>query len=105
LPEQEIDFGFLFCQVSHFYSMSYREVMEMPIMSFWLMNGNIRRVRADADMRALLVNAASQSSDGVTSYRERLVLELGTVISQPVVPDEERDEEGFAELKAMAASM
>lgn len=85
--------------------MAYREVMEMPIMAFWLMSGNIRRVRADSDMRTLLLSAASQSADGVTAFQERLVLEVGTVISQPAAPDETRDEEGFAELKAMAQAM
>ena len=74
-------------------------------MAFWLMSGNIRRVRADSDMRTLLLSAASQSSEGVQQFQERLVLEVGTVFTQPAVPDEERDEEGFAELKAMAASM
>lgn len=74
-------------------------------MAFWLMSGNIRRVRADSDIRALLVSAASQSSDGVTSLQERLVLEVGNVITQPVVPDAERDEDGFTELRAMAAAM
>ena len=74
-------------------------------MAFWLMSGNIRRVRADSDMRNLLLSAASQSSDGVQQFQERLILEVGTVFSQPAQPDEERDEEGFAELKAMAAGM
>lgn len=74
-------------------------------MAFWLMSGNIRRVRADSDMRNLLLSAASQSSDGVQQFQERLILEVGTVFSQPAAPDEERDEEGFAELKAMAAGM
>jgi hypothetical protein len=85
--------------------MSYREVLELPIMTFWLMSGNIRRIRADGDLRELVLGAAVQSSEGIKEYQEKLVLELGTVISSPAVPDETRDEEGFAELKMMASTM
>ena len=75
-------------------------------MAFWLMNGNIRRVRADSDMRTLLLSAASQSADGVQAFQDRLILEIGTVVSQQAsMPAAERDEEGFAELRAMARSM
>ena len=74
-------------------------------MAFWLMSGNIRRVRANAEMRSLAMNLAAQSGEGASEYHERLVLELGTVTTAPVVPDVERDEEGFSELKALAASM
>ena len=79
--------------------------MQLPIMAFWLMSGNIRRVRAGADMRDLAMNLAAQSSEGAKDYHERLVLELGTVTSAPVTLDMERDEEGFEELKALAAVM
>lgn len=79
--------------------------MQLPIMAFWLMSGNIRRVRASSDMRGLAMNLAAQSSEGAQDYQERLILELGTVTSAPVVLDTERDEEGFEELKAIAAAM
>lgn len=103
--EREIDFGFVFCEVSHFYSMSFREVMAMPVKSFWLMFSNIRRIRAGDDVRHLMTAAASQSADGVKELQERLVLEIGTVANAPPVVDAQRDEAGFAELKAMAAAM
>lgn len=79
----------------------------MPIKSFWLMYGNIRRIRAGDDVRQLLTAAASQSPEGVTELRDRLVLEMGEVVvaETPNPLDVQRDEAGFAELKAMAASM
>lgn len=105
MPEREIDFGFVFCEVSHFYAMSYREVMDMPVRAFWLMFSNIRRIRAGDDVRHLMTAAAAQSSDGVKELQEKLVLEIGVVANEPPVIDAQRDEQGFAELKAMAAVM
>lgn len=76
----------------------------MPIRAFWLMSGNVKRVRAYSDVRSLTVAAAAQSADGIEEIRERLVLEIGTVINEPPTVVE-RDEAGFAELRAMAAAM
>lgn len=86
--------------------MSYREVLALPIRTFWLFSGNIRRIRAENDMRSLMTAAAAQSAEGIESYQERLVLEIGLVMSndEPVL-DVERDEKGFSELKMMAAEL
>jgi hypothetical protein len=104
LPQREIDFGFLFCEVSHFYSMSYREVLKMPVRAFWLMSSNIRRIRAQSDVRSLMVASAAQSPEGIDEIRERLVLEIGEVVKEPPA-SVERDGAGFEELRAMAAGM
>jgi hypothetical protein len=85
--------------------MSYREVMGMPIRTFWLFSGNIRRVRAENDVRDLMIASASQSAEGVNALQERLVLEIGTVMTNMPALDIERDEEGFNELKMMAQAM
>ena len=105
MPQPEIDFGFVFCEVSHFYSMSYREVMAMPVKAFWLMFSNIRRIRAGDDVRHLMTAAAAQSAEGVKELQERLVLEIGMVSNETPALDVQRDDAGFAELKAMAAGM
>jgi len=105
LPEREIDFGFLFCRVSHFYSMSYWDVMRMPIKTFWMMSENVRRIQAENDMRSVSVAVNSQSSEGLQEFHEKLVLEVGDVAKEPVVPDAVRDEEGFNELRMLAAAM
>lgn len=78
----------------------------MPIRAFWLFSGNIRRVRAENDMRSLMVAAAAQSAEGIENHQERLVLEVGLVMTNdhPAL-DVERDEKGFSELKMMAAEL
>jgi len=105
LPEREIDFGFLFCRVCHFYSMSYWDVMKLPIKSFWLMSENVRRIQAENDMRAVSVAANVQSPEGLQEFHEKLVIELGEVSKEPIVPSAERDQEGFNELRMLAAAM
>jgi hypothetical protein len=85
--------------------MPYREVMGLPVKTFWLMSGNIRRIRAGDDMRQLMTATAAQSAEGVGEYRQRLILDIGTVFKDGLIIDAERDEAGFAELKMMAAGM
>lgn len=91
----------------HFYAMTQTAVMEMPIRRFWLFTANVDRIMAQKDLRALLVSASSQSSEGGKAHQDRLVIELGTI--QTVGNDgpvaEERDEAGFKELKMLAALM
>lgn len=88
--------------------MSYTEVMSLPIKTFWLMSSSVDRIMAQKDIRALTVAVLSQGGDAAKDHRERLVLEVGTVVKQDSDPGRQamreavRDEEGFAELKAMA---
>ena len=77
----------------------------MPVKAFWLMSGNIRRIRAGEDIRRLMTNAAAQSGEGVKELQNRLVLELGEVFSEKAGIHVERDEAGFNELKMIAATM
>jgi hypothetical protein len=80
--------------------------MAMPIRAFWLLNGNIRRIRATQDIRDLMTAISAQSAEGAKELQERLVLEIGEVYKGP--PQQlqvERDEEGFNELRSMAAMM
>lgn len=78
--------------------------MGTPIKTFWLLNGNIDRISAQGDIRRLTVAACSQGGEAATAHRERLVLEIGTVVKLEVDPirDAVRDEAGFAELRNMA---
>lgn len=88
--------------------MSYGEVMDLPIRAFWLMHGNIRRVKAGEDIRSLVVAMSAQSAEGAKECQERLVLEMGQIARNhevtPVI-QAERDEAGFAELKALAGAL
>ncbi|MDR9847016.1 hypothetical protein [Herbaspirillum huttiense] len=114
-----MDFGFFFCRVVHFYSMSPFEVMELPLRTFWLLQDNIDRIEAQRDMRSLTVGLHQQSGEAAIALRQRLTVELGSVVKTDMplaatAPPEaamrpevaarytERDEVGFAELKAMA---
>lgn len=88
----------------HFYGLTQTAVMDMPIRRFWLFAGNVDRIMAQKDLRALLIGASVQTSEGGKAHQNRLVIELGTI---QTVDDrsqlyEERDEAGFRELKMMA---
>ena len=85
--------------------MSYWDVMKLPIKSFWLMSENVRRIQAENDMRAVSVAANVQSPEGLQEFHEKLVIELGEVSKEPIVPSAERDQEGFNELRILAAAM
>jgi len=77
----------------------------MPMKTFWMMSENVRRIQAQNDMRAMSVAITSQGGEAFKEHHERLVIELGDVVKEPVVPDAVRDEEGFKELKMLAAAM
>ena len=80
--------------------------MDIPVRAFWLMSGNIRRIKAGDDLRNLMTATAAQSADGIKEYRERLIIDIGEVMKESVVTIEaERDDVGFAELRSMAAAM
>lgn len=82
--------------------MNYWQVMDLPIRVFWLMNGNISRILAEKDIRSLEVGIASQSADGSSAVRKHLVIEMENKNPEDVLAiSEERDEEGFNELKMM----
>lgn len=81
--------------------------MNLPLKTFWMMSGNIDRIWAQKDMRAMTLAVIGQSTqESVVAYRQQLVIEAGNIVKlgedtglRPVAP---RDEEGFAELKSMA---
>lgn len=80
--------------------------MNLPIRTFWLMNGNIVRLMAEKDLRATDVQLARHGGEGREAIRKNLTLELGNVGKVAVEEsplEAERDEQGFAELKALAA--
>lgn len=77
----------------------------MPLKAFWLMNENVRRIQAENDMRSASVAVNARNPEGMQEFNERLVLELGEVSKEPVVPEAVRDEEGFKELRMLAAAI
>lgn len=92
--------------------MTETAVMAMPIRRFWLFSGNVDRIHAQEDLRALAVAASAQDGKSATECQKRLVVELGTV-QETDAPEtasgeyhpqleEQRDEAGFNELKMMS---
>ncbi len=87
----------------HFYNQSYGEVMKLPIKAFWLMSSNIERIQAQKDMRTLTVAVCGQGGEAAQSHRERLNVEVGSIVKLDDNPmNAFRDEAGFAELRALA---
>jgi len=82
--------------------MAYREVMLLPITTFWFLNHTINRVRAEQDMRTLSIHANAQSLEGATNYRKHLVIEMGEVVTESKMIPVERDEAGFEALRLLA---
>jgi len=86
--------------------MNYWEVLELPIQAFWMMNSNIGRILAEYDMRSLSIGAVLNDKDAFIEKRNSLIEEMGDMFKVQSNPlDEKRDEQGFQELKALAALM
>jgi hypothetical protein len=83
--------------------MTYWEVMQLPIRAFWTLNRNINRLLAETDLRALMLHVNRQSGEACQAYEAKLRAEVFP--AQEVIDPlkAERDEAGFAELKAMVA--
>lgn len=91
-----------------FYRHTYPEALALPLRTFWLMNTNIDRIQAQADLRSLSVaNMAQAQEDSAREFRQRLVVETGTIVKleadSPLHAT--RDEAGFAELKALSRKL
>ncbi len=77
------------------------------------MNAQIERIKAQNDIRALDISAATAgviggNAEAAMERREKLVIEVGEIVKakeySPLDPiNTARDEEGFAELRAMAS--
>ena len=85
--------------------------MSIPIRAFWMMANTIDRIEAQQDLRKLTISVTCQGQEAAQNHRERLILEVGEVVKLngkrqiSALPNAERDEVGFAELKAMAIAM
>lgn len=86
--------------------MSFNETIELPLNVFWLLNTSIQRIRAEENLRAVTVaSATTGTAENYREVRESLMTELGEVMKVDPIETAERDEQGFQELKAIAASM
>jgi hypothetical protein len=85
------------------YPLSYEQVMALPVRAFWTLNRNINRLLAEEDLRAMTLHVSRQSAEGCSAYEAKLRAEIFPTAGGGFDPlKAERDEAGFAELKAMA---
>lgn len=50
-----MDLGYYISQVMRFYSISYRDVLKLPVYTFWELSKNIERLRADEEAHELSI--------------------------------------------------
>jgi len=83
----------------HFYSMSYGELLQLPIYTYWELAQNIDRIRAEEDRRFFVVISNLFSTEP-EKFMRRLEQEMGSVVE---VQHGETgfDEAGFNNLKRM----
>lgn len=84
------------------YPLSYEQVMALPVRAFWTLNRNINRLLAEEDLRVLTLHVSRQSAEGCSAYEAKLRAEIFPAVEGFDPLKAERDEAGFAELKAMA---
>jgi hypothetical protein len=78
----------------------------MPMRRFWFLNYQIDRILSQMDLRQLSVASGAQSGDGARELHERLVLEIGKVITvDPVKAAEQVDTSASISTLASLASL
>lgn len=85
-----------------FYSLSYKDALDLPLKTFWLLSNNIGRISAEEDIRRLSITAAAASDKGFKSSQEALQREMGKVFRRPEI---EEAIEGINALKEIARKM
>lgn len=77
------------------YGQDYWAVLKWPLRTFWSMNRQISRLRAEDDQRVLRVHSAVEDPNAVKSLNE----DLNAQIQTPVVIEKKFDADGFASLQ------
>ena len=78
--------------------------MRTSLKTFWLLNRNIGRIKAEEDLRALNLLLAGQGSskETIESVRNDLIEEMGEVVKRdPIKNADPLDRVGLSDLKAM----
>jgi hypothetical protein len=60
--------------------MGYREALDLPITTFWLLSNSINRLMAEKDIRSLSVAGAASSEKGFKKAQESLQKEMGDIV-------------------------
>lgn len=92
----------------HFYGLSDRQVLEMPVTRFWLLNRSIDRIQAEKSIGAAMIAIQTQSSEGFSDLMSGLQKQLGKIVDMDpieVAKTEELDRGGLHSLKGMGSIM
>jgi hypothetical protein len=76
------------------YGMGYFDVLRLPLKTFWSLNRQVDRLRAEGEQRQLRVIGAAQDPKTAKQLGEALDTEIGT----PVVVEKAFDSKQFEEL-------
>ncbi|UIN38286.1 hypothetical protein [Methylobacterium oryzae] len=86
--------------------MKFRDVMQLPLKTFWLYSKNIDRILSEVDLRQLQLVASATSSEAYGSMQDRLRKQMGLVVKVKdegkATQEDQLDRAGLADLKAMA---
>lgn len=83
----------------HFYSISYNDLLNIPVYVFWELAKNIDRIRAEEDMRLFALMQNVVGGDPKELYRH-LNKEKGQVV---IGVDNTFDKEGLNRLRGLIA--
>lgn len=78
----EVDFTFLFCRVIAQYGIDPMRCLSLPVRIFWVLAGNVDRLRAQDQIELLDVSSMAQamgSAEAQKEFRAHLVERLGTI--------------------------
>jgi len=92
----------------HNYTMGFREVLSLPVKTFWMLHKNVDRIHAENDQRQILVVLnAFNGGDGLTNLLEQFRKRIGKIVETDE-PEEENsapklDETGLMQLKGLGS--
>jgi hypothetical protein len=100
-----VDFGFLFARIMRFYGMAFREVLTLPIQTFWMLHRNVDRVVAEENYKSAIIAASAMGGDGLTTLLEDLRKQMGDVVivdeAKLAMQEAKLDREGLNSLRGL----
>ena len=82
----------------HFYGMTYREVLDMPVRLFWFLTEQVKRIRAEALIAAFPLHTVAMGGEHVQDVLDDLRGQYGTPLIVDQLTMSERD---IAKAKAL----
>lgn len=93
-----------------FYGMSFLEVMGLPLRTFWSLNANVSRLRAEEHISMIelfLMGGMGATQESVTQLRESLNKQMGEPAVMRARPkeDHQQTQEGIQKLRELKDRM